>query len=229
MLAVSPTTFKHWVVWKPTARVSGIYLLADLLSPPIVLNAMAHLLWEGHFGLILFMTIHSWSWYACELSLFDASLTQFYSCFQVKQELALNEPHYKSSRRLLGLVSSCLQELSYPWYAVVSTLLQTFHYFFEWVLLLFSSSIEYFRLYDVSFMCHIVGCNGISVHVFKAALQQLGFEVGTSHTNPQGIKSNAEPSVSLCKFIVCGYVSFTPKFRFCGTLSELGLHTQSPS
>jgi hypothetical protein len=52
------------------------------------------------------------------------------------------------------------------------------------------------RLYDVSFMCHIVGCNGISVHVFKAALLQLGFEVGTSHTNPQGIKSNAPPSVS---------------------------------
>jgi tRNA G26 N,N-dimethylase Trm1 len=45
-------------------------------------------------------------------------------------------------------------------------------------------------------MCHTVGSNGISVHLFKAALQQLGYEVGTSHTNPQGIKSNAPPSVS---------------------------------
>lgn len=83
----------------------------------------------------------------------------------VKQELTFNEPLYKSSRRLMGLVSSCLQELSFPW------------------------------LYDVSFMCHVVGCNGISVHVFKAALLELGYQVGTSHTNPQGIKSNAPPSV----------------------------------
>jgi hypothetical protein len=159
---------------------------------------MVHLPWEGHFGLILFMTIRSWSWYDCQLSRLDADLMQLYSDFQVKQELALNEPSYKSSRRLLGLVSSCLQELSYPWYVFVPN--SFFFFDLSWVLCHHFSYLAHwfksFRLYDVSFMSHIVGCNGISVHVFKAALQQLGFEVGTSHTNPQGIKSNAEPSVS---------------------------------
>lgn len=74
-------------------------------------------------------------------------------------------------------------------------------------------------------MCHIVGCNGISVHVFKAALQQLGFVVGTSHTNPQGIKSNAEPSVGHLSFFQYHQLLFNPSFRFCGISLELGLHT----
>lgn len=39
--------------------------------------------------------------------------------FQVKQELTHNEALYKSSRRLFGLVSSCLQELPFPWYVMV--------------------------------------------------------------------------------------------------------------
>ena len=76
---------------------------------------------------------------------------------------------------------------------------------------------QFFRLYDVSFMCHTVGCNGISVHVFKAALQQLGFEVGTSHTNPQGIKSNAPPSVSHLNSFKFYIVFFDCNSRFCGT------------
>ena len=57
--------FNHWVVLKPTAQVSGICLLVALRSPRIVLSVMVHLPWEGHFGLILFMTIRSWSWYDC--------------------------------------------------------------------------------------------------------------------------------------------------------------------
>jgi tRNA G26 N,N-dimethylase Trm1 len=60
-------------------------------------------------------------------------------------------------------------------------------------------------------MCHTVGTNGISVHVFKAALQQLGFEVGTSHTNPQGIKSNAPPSVSHPNYFEFELLPFTAK------------------
>ena len=91
----------------------------------------------------------------------------------------------------------------YKNYHILGTYLcQTLSFFFDLSRVLchhFSNLADWFesfRLYDVSFMSHIVGCNGISVHVFKAALQQLGFEVGTSHTNPQGIKSNAEPSVS---------------------------------
>jgi hypothetical protein len=82
----------------------------------------------------------------------------------VKQELALNHALYKSSRRLSGLVSSCLQELSFPWY-------------------LFVGEMFLFELF-LNYCFEMV------------SLQQLGFEVGTSHTNPQGIKSNAPPSVS---------------------------------
>ena len=54
------------------------------------------------------------SWFLYEDNKF---LTIFFN--QVKQELALNHALYKSSRRLSGLVSSCLQELSFPWYLFV--------------------------------------------------------------------------------------------------------------
>ncbi len=54
------------------------------------------------------------SWFLYEDNKF---LTMFFN--QVKQELALNHALYKSSRRLSGLVSSCLQELSFPWYLFV--------------------------------------------------------------------------------------------------------------
>ena len=42
----------------------NFYLLVDLLSPRIVLNAIVHLRWEGLFGLIPCTTIPSWNWYA---------------------------------------------------------------------------------------------------------------------------------------------------------------------
>lgn len=109
-------------------QVSGFYLLVDLLSRQIVPSAMVHLRWGGHFGLIPSTIIPSWSWYAFMRRLLML-LSYLPACFphstitylfQVKQELTHNEALYKSSRRLFGLVSSCLQELPFPWYVMLS-------------------------------------------------------------------------------------------------------------
>jgi hypothetical protein len=108
-------------------QVSDFYPHVDLLSPQIVPSAMVHLRWEGHFGLIPSTIIPSWSWYVFMRRLLML-LSYLPACFphstitclfQVKQELTHNEALYKSSRRLFGLVSSCLQELPFPWYVMI--------------------------------------------------------------------------------------------------------------
>jgi hypothetical protein len=87
-----------------------------------------------------------------------SSLHTTHSLLQVKHELTFNEPLYKSSRRLLGLVSSCLQELSFPWYiSMLKLLLATAGSFFLLLMRIFFVQ-SFFELSYPCFMCQVVRC-----------------------------------------------------------------------
>ena len=144
-----------------------------------------HLPWGDLFGLILCTTIPFWSWYVgiqdhhrhvffisivkLQIFFFCFPCHALLSCLQVKQELVTNEPFYKSSRRLLGLVSSCLQELSFPWYVSLSMFFPrsvSFDEYLPFILLIF------FRIFQS--IAHVSGCTmSVLCAMLSAAMEFL--------------------------------------------------------